>query len=618
MSRYTGRSNGPFGPLVVGYDQQLSSEHTNVVLCTLARSLLDRLSPAGWAAGGQYIADCIVSDDLHSLCLYDPDVLDLPATDQSILYQCLAFFRKRVDIDLGLDREAAALAKFRGAEDSCKLVNHKFRLWSQGRFVFDPEVERVLHASQLKISKVLTGEGLAAPTICEIRSRFGPGATTQVPKRTACLVSKLAQAPACSTNLADHVHHVLPYVRLNEGSAVEEVDVEIHASRIAFVPKNAKTERAICTEPTLNGMFQLGIGDELARRLRVGAGIDIRDQSRNQRAALYGSISGGLATLDLSSASDTVAKLLVQHLLPSDWYDLLWMFRSAEADVAGERIVQQKISSMGNGFTFPLETLIFWAISESVVDIYRPHGRVLVYGDDIVVPTEAAVPLMRVLGELGFQPNPSKSFWTGRFRESCGKDYVDGIDVRPVFVEDALTGADVFRLRNFFYRKGDFLLSTWLENLIHPSIRTRGPDGYGDGHLIGSVFINRYGGRKGWSGFTFETWSHKPKLLKDTIIRKYLSVPPSARKADPKKHEWKKNHLPHVVRVATYLASQGGDRSPESVQYYRPSKSHLRSIAMDFVEKGAAGDVVSDPWVVPGRGELTRTKIYIFEPPRLY
>lgn len=589
-SSRSSRADGPY--LVVSYDQQLSTSLTNELLCQLARHHLDRLSPAGWSAAGYVIADCITSGDIPYLCQYDPDVLDLEAADQYNIRQCLAFFGKRKDIDLGLDREAAALRKFRDAEEACRLTNSCFRAWSQGRFQFRPEVERVLHASQLKIDRVL-GD---CPSIREIRPRFGPGATTQVPKRNACAVSKLQRVPACSANLTI-AEEAMSTIFVGNGEAASVVDVEIHAARLAFVPKNAKTERAICTEPSLNGMFQLGIGDEMANRLRA-VGIDIRDQGANQRAAMYGSLSGDLATLDLSSASDTVALELVRHLFSPDWFDLLSNFRSAMAEVDGGVTVLEKISSMGNGFTFPLETLVFWAIAQSVVDIYAPGSRyrTLVYGDDIIVPRAAAIPLMRVLRELGFTPNPSKSFWEGNFRESCGKDYVFGIDVRPVYVDDALTGAALFTIHNFYYARGEFLLAKRIESYIHPAIRLRGPQGYGDGHLHSRFWRATAAGRqKGWSGFTFETWAHRPKMLKREIVTRL------AKTAKNGNLTWEPRAFALVRRVATYLA------------HIREDTAVSDRMVPDPVDRKD-----SDVLVVPGKGKLCRTKVYTFEPPYLH
>jgi hypothetical protein len=417
--------------------------------------------------------------------------------------------------------------------------------------------------------------------------------------------------PACSANFTNP-EEGLSQVWLGNGEEEEWVDIEIHAARLSFVPKNAKTDRAICTEPQLNGMFQLAVGDVIAARLRR-VGIDIRDQTPNQRAARDGSISGETATLDLTSASDTVSLGLCEHLLPPEWYDLLYRLRSCEVEVGGQIHRLAKISSMGNGFTFPLETLIFWALSSSVQEIYAHDAkdRVLVYGDDIVVASRAAVPLIGVLRDLGFVPNPSKSFWTGTFRESCGKDYVSGIDVRPVFsrtrsydqlrkssaldVDPRMSGADVFRMHNFYFDTAQYEAASLLEGFIHPSIRTRGPKGYGDGYLHSASWVSHQVGRgKGWSGFSFDSWAFSTTSIKREVLHRY------GVSGKRNTFVYRSKHQRLVMRVATYA-------------------TYIRENADCYGEHRLPVPVTrsdTDHFMLPGRGaQVRRTKIYIFESP---
>ncbi|UUW21376.1 MAG: RNA replicase beta chain [Sanya fiers-like virus 39] len=596
------RSIWGYAPPIVSYDGTLSTELSNEILGKLARSLLDGLSPAGWLAGGIGIADCITSGDFPSLCVYDPDVLDLTPADQLILNQCLAFFRKRKDIDIGVDRKAAALAKFREAESACRVTNACFRAWNQGRFQFHPDVEAVLHGAQRKISE-LVGD---APSLREIRPRLGPGATTQVPKRNACPVVKLEHAPACSANFT-RPEEALGTIFCTDGEEAT-MDLEIHPSRVAFVDKNAKTERAICTEPSLNGMFQLGLGDEMARRLRA-VGIDLKDQSANQRAALYGSLSNESATVDLSSASDTVSLLLVEHLFPEPWYLLFCRLRTALTEVDGGIMVLEKMSSMGNGFTFPLETIIFWAIAQSVKDrVCKNHRtRVLVYGDDIVVPSDAVPLLFRTLKAVGFTPNWQKSFWNGPFRESCGHDYVLGHSVRPVFVDDALSGDTVFTLINGLNELGFRREADRLQAIIDPSILRFGPAGYGDGHIVVDDWMqysSPHNRRDGWEGYTFETWAFRPKRLKSAIA-KHLATPVKGRDvlSSGRRLDYSSRKRWLVRRLATYVAYMAESPNSDDVR-----DTYAHRMMPDPLE--ARDDVRF--FVTPGRGKVTLNRVYIF------
>lgn len=619
---------------VASYDAKLTTDLTNELLSIHARKLLDRLSEEGFQAGGLFIADCIASGDLLGLCNYDPDVLDLGVTDQSILRQVLAYFSKRDDIDLGVDRESTARDKFLAAERACAVTNGRFRDLAFGNgTVFHPFVHAVLHGAIRKIARLL-GE---CPSLDTLRPRLGPGATTRTPKKNACATIKMASRPACSANFSDPVEGLST---LNVGpDDVNVIDLSIDDARLAFVPKNFKTKRAICTEPSLNGMFQLGLGDYMSQRL-LKVGIDLKDQSANQRAALYGSISGASATLDLSSASDTVSIELVRHLLPPDWFDLLMRLRSRsmrDKTPDGYRYYSlEKISSMGNGFTFPLETTIFWAIAREVVELIDPNSRirVLVYGDDIIVPTTCALALAYTLSELGFSTNAKKSFWTGNFRESCGADYVFGSSVRPVFVTDRLAGGDFFRLHNFYLGRGDFESAAFWEKQIDPSIRHYGPEGFGDGHLhrLDGGALVAYP-KRGYGGFQFKTWTFSPKKLEkkvaDWLGKKRSSFVPkwNAKRrdfSDREKVTWVEFHPKHdfiVRRLATYVQYERETRSLALTESDR-----LRSIRSVNGESREPGHIYADRrmpdpvepgdydkfFVVPGEGKVRLTEVYIF------
>jgi len=130
------------------------------------------------------------------------------------------------------------------------------------------------------------------------------------------------------------------------------------------VPKNHDIDRCACKEPDLNMFMQKGLGDYIAKCLRR-VGIDLNDQSKNRDLAREGSINGLLATIDLSSASDSVSSGLVELLLPDIWFSLLDSIRSPVTIIDGEEHTNAMFSSMGNGFTFELESLIFYSIARA-------------------------------------------------------------------------------------------------------------------------------------------------------------------------------------------------------------------------------------------------------------
>jgi len=140
--------------------------------------------------------------------------------------------------------------------------------------------------------------------------------------------------------------------------------IVVSSSRLSFVPKNDKISRCICTEPSLNTYFQLGFGMHLERRLAERYGISLADQQfKNRDLARLGSITGGLVTLDLSSASDSISLSMLRDVLPADFVRWLECYRCKETEVPGVGTVPlYMVSSMGNGYTFPLQTCIFAAV----------------------------------------------------------------------------------------------------------------------------------------------------------------------------------------------------------------------------------------------------------------
>jgi hypothetical protein len=235
---------------------------------------------------------------------------------------------------------------------------------------------------------------------------------------------------------------------------------EIVEGNVLFtVPKSTEIDRVAAKEPDLNMWMQKGIGAFLRKRLRSRAHVDLDDQSINRNLAREGSRDGRLATIDLSSASDSVTTGLVQRLLPLEWFLLLDACRCKRTLIDGSVHENEMFSSMGNAFTFELESLVFWAISLAVKELLHEDGVVSVYGDDIVVPSVIVPTLIEVFSFCGFVVNTTKSFWEGYFRESCGGHYYRGYDVTPFYVKEPIRTLDrlihfLNRVRNFVLRDG--------------------------------------------------------------------------------------------------------------------------------------------------------------------
>lgn len=208
---------------------------------------------------------------------------------------------------------------------------------------------------------------------------------------------------------------------------------------VTTVPKKTEIDRTIAKEPCLNMALQRSVGRHIRARLKL-YGIDLNSQERNQKLAFKGSVDGTLATIDLAAASDSISRRFVQDLVPIRWYDEMDKLRSHYGTLPnGDVIMWEKFSSMGNGFTFELESLLFYCIIASVAKIegFRANDT-CVYGDDIIVPTAIARNVINVLDDFGFKTNIDKTFIDGPFRESCGKHYYNGIDVSPFYIRSRI------------------------------------------------------------------------------------------------------------------------------------------------------------------------------------
>jgi len=262
--------------------------------------------------------------------------------------------------------------------------------------------------------------------------------------------------------------------------------------RVISVPKTQRTPRIIAIEPAcmqymqqaLLGAFRKAVDSDDTSRSFVGWS----EQMFNQRLALEGSRNGTLATIDLSEASDRVSNQHVRSLLRNHRHlnDAVDSTRSRKADVPGHGVIRlAKFASMGSALTFPLEamvfaTIIFVALERKAQRPFRRKdiesfiGQVRVYGDDIIVPVDSVTAVIEELEAFGLRVNSNKSFWTGKFRESCGKEYYDGEDVSVVRMRTLLPShrrdvreiVSTVSLRNQLYKAGLWKSARYLDELV--------------------------------------------------------------------------------------------------------------------------------------------------------
>lgn len=269
-----------------------------------------------------------------------------------------------------------------------------------------------------------------------------------------------------------------------------EPDAEIPV-RIISVPKTLKTPRIIGIEPTAMQYAQqslLPVLLEGIKNFHLGSFLGFDDQTPNQRMAEEGSRTGKLATLDLSEASDRVSNQLVLEMTRTSGplRRSIQACRSTKADVPGHGVQSlSKFASMGSALTFPIEAMVFLVIVLVGIErelntqmtpqlLKRLRGQVRIYGDDIIVPVEYVHSVVHALSSFGAKVNVNKSFWNGKFRESCGKEYYDGHDVSIVKVRRVLPTRRrhvkeieaIVAFRNQLYWAGYWATCQWLDDKI--------------------------------------------------------------------------------------------------------------------------------------------------------
>lgn len=396
------------------------------------------------------VLTCLGREGLRVLAAYDSnqaDVLRLNPGIHKLLedhrdphsfaeaYQAWSFLSKDPSLKTGIDTRAAAFASFDAAEAQCRDTNHRLRSGYDGNVaaVREQAYKLLGSLSERDLELVLSS------------ASWGPGVTSACKGKTTSKADKLKSdlhaTPALIEYLAPAVVGRDPlwgmFVLDADGacSPLKSTFIPRNWNTLTNVPKNAKTDRMIAVEPHVNVAVQLAVAKLLRRRLRRHD-IDLSTQEVNQRLAREGSLTGGFATIDMKAASDTVALEVVRAVLPPAWFKLLDVCRSPwyQDPRTGGLRPYAKFSSMGNGSTFELETLLFSCAARTAIEqSASPETRYSVFGDDVVLPTPAVERFLELLSSLGFTVNVEKSFTVGPFRESCGCDYYNGVPVRPFF-----------------------------------------------------------------------------------------------------------------------------------------------------------------------------------------
>lgn len=388
--------------------------YINDLVGTLPTALSERLLGYVRSRSFEKLACCSELVELDKTC----------STVWKSLLQIEAFFKKNATMTEPVSAKLAAFISFEEGEQLCDATNARLDAFRSEQYE-NTDLALKIRKMQSYIDSTLGSHMDFLQKVPEL-IKFTSGATATRSKRRALPFRKVDLRMAVTPGALRYLQtlaYSFGYDESNFGL--------VSSNRVEFVPKSWKTDRTIACEAEGNMLFQLAVDKYLKGRLMV-RGVNLFDQTKNQKLANEGSISGDLATIDLSMASDTLAYNAVALLFPSRWFSMLRAFRSQYGQVTSDlRIEYAKFSSMGNGATFTLETLVFAAACKAV-----GSKRFSVYGDDIIIETELADELLRLLAFLGFVPNQDKSFIHGPFRESCGKYYFGGVDVSPRFIRE--------------------------------------------------------------------------------------------------------------------------------------------------------------------------------------
>jgi hypothetical protein len=264
-------------------------------------------------------------------------------------------------------------------------------------------------------------------------------------------------------------------------------------SRLIFVPKTQKGPRLIAAEPVEHQWIQQLVWNQLEARLALTPlrlCVDFRSQEHNQRLARHASRFGDFATIDLKAASDRLSCWTVERAFRrnSTLLDRLfasrtrWLSNKIEPSL-GQYIVLRKFSPMGSACTFPVQSVVYAFIAISSIlstrkekvtsrSIERAAHQVRVFGDDIIIPTDALSVMLQTLDYLGLKVNPDKTFSTGKFRESCGVEAYDGRDVSvpylisPMSIASPGSTSTFLEVSNNYFKKGYWNTANWLRSLI--------------------------------------------------------------------------------------------------------------------------------------------------------
>lgn len=380
--------------------------------------------------------------------VFNPDgtILPIPCVSSVSIIRNILYCFSKYKLPYNDEQEQSVVSKFKRTEDDLSSVSDQLR---NDSVKLDTEPYTIAHRRRhknnwpfpkeqvIREARILLSNVFAFFDPTDISPKHGPGAVATKQK----LSDKYRWSNICRR--ITEVYPLDAYFFASAGSVCDNYDTftrigdEDLAARVVLVPKDSRGPRLISCEPVDFQFIQQGlmqaIVDCVEHNELTQFNVFFTDQRPNQIGALLGSCAGRYSTLDLNEASDRISVELVRLLFPVHLVKYLEACRSLSTVLPnGEVLTLKKFAPMGSGLCFPILALSIWAIlTASAPDTYT-RERILVYGDDVIVPTANAANAIEQLESFGLKVNRDKSCTGGLFRESCGTDAFRGADVTPV------------------------------------------------------------------------------------------------------------------------------------------------------------------------------------------
>lgn len=315
----------------------------------------------------------------------------------------------------------------------------------------------------IQVARYVIGSILGNCCPFSIKPKHGPGAVATGEKGAE--KNHFSHIP----ERLERMYPYTEYMRFNLSHVSDTCDVPpdisgVGTAKVVLVPKDSRGPRLISCEGLSNQYIQQGqmatLVEAICSHRLSKSQVNFSDQSINGALALASSLSQEYATLDMKDASDRVSWALIELLFPIHWIEALWSSRSPATKLPnGQTVRLKKFAPMGSAVCFPVEALVFFALSVGAVYSKRMRASngvsslclygegthyldrkcirkiartIYVYGDDIIARTEDSGSIIAYLESFSLRFNQEKCCSTGFFRESCGVDAFKGVNVTPV------------------------------------------------------------------------------------------------------------------------------------------------------------------------------------------